>query len=191
LAQTFEANGGGGVFTVAVTHLKSKGTDCNDVGDPDTGNGAGNCNLTRKAAAEAMVDWLASDPTGSGGSAYLIIGDLNSYDKEDPIDAIKKGADDTLGTGDDYTDLVNFYQGEAAYTYVFDGAIGNLDYALASAALADQVSGLTIWHINADEPDLLDYDTSFKQPAQAALYEPNAYRSSDHDPVIVGLDLSN
>jgi len=27
-------------------------------------------------------------------------------------------------------------------------------------------------------------------PAQDALYEPNAYRSSDHDPVLVGLDLA-
>jgi predicted extracellular nuclease len=191
LGQTFEENAGGGIFTVAVTHLKSKGSDCNDVGDPDTGNGAGNCNLTRKAAAEALVDWLAADPTGSGDADFLIIGDLNSYDKEDPIDAVKIGADDTLGTGDDYSDLVFQSQGEAAYTYVFDGQIGNLDYALASAGLLDQVSGLTIWHINADEPDLLDYDTSFKQPAQAALYEPNAYRSADHDPVIVGLDLSD
>jgi hypothetical protein len=51
------------------------------------------------------------------------------------------------------------------------------------------VTGTTVWHINADEPDILDYDTSFKKPAQAALYEPNEFRSSDHDPVIVGLDL--
>jgi hypothetical protein len=36
---------------------------------------------------------------------------------------------------------------------------------------------------------LLDYNTDFKQPAQQALYEPNAFRSSDHDPVIVGLNL--
>ena len=84
LAQTFIDNSTGGIFTVAVNHLKSKGSDCNDLGDPDTGDGAGNCNLTRKAAAEAMVDWLASDPTGSGDADFLIIGDLNSYDKEDP-----------------------------------------------------------------------------------------------------------
>ena len=37
----------GGMFTVAVNHLKSKGSDCNDVGDPDLGDGAGNCNVTR------------------------------------------------------------------------------------------------------------------------------------------------
>jgi hypothetical protein len=52
------------------------------------------------------------------------------------------------------------------------------------------VTGVADWHINADEPDILDYNTDFKQPAQQALYEANAFRSSDHDPVIVGLDLN-
>jgi hypothetical protein len=52
------------------------------------------------------------------------------------------------------------------------------------------VTGTADWHINADEPDLLDYNTDFKLPPQQALYEPNAFRSSDHDPVIIGLDLN-
>ena len=180
LAQTFEDRASGEGFTVAVNHLKSKGSACDDVGDPDLGDGQGNCNFTRTAAAEALVDWLDSDPTGSGDGRYLIIGDLNSYDKEDPIDALVAGG---------YTDLVGAFGGELAYSYVFDGQVGYLDYALASADLVRTVTGATVWHINADEPDLLDYDTTFKQPAQDALYEPNAFRSSDHDPVIVGLDL--
>ena len=189
LAQSFQDNINGGVFTVAVNHLKSKGSDCNDVGDPDLGDGAGNCNLTRKYAAEAMVDWLATDPTGSGSNNYLIIGDLNSYDKEDPIDAILAGPDDLLGTGDDYTDLLFHYIGEDAYTYVFDGQIGYLDHALVNQDLFDMVTGTTVWHINADEPDLIDYDMTFKLPAQAALYAPDPFRSSDHDPVIIGLAI--
>ncbi len=64
LAQTFVENATGSVFTVAVNHLKSKGSPCDDVGDPDAGDGSGNCNGTRTAAAEALVDWLATDPTG-------------------------------------------------------------------------------------------------------------------------------
>ena len=51
------------------------------------------------------------------------------------------------------------------------------------------MTGTTIWHINADEPDLIDYDMSFKQPAQDALFAPDPFRSSDHDPVIVGLQV--
>jgi uncharacterized protein len=179
LAQTFQANESGGIFTAVVNHLKSKGSDCNDVGDPDTGDGSGNCNLTRTAAAEALVDWLATDPTGSGDDDFLIIGDLNSYDKEDPIDVLLAGG---------YTDLVREFVGELAYSFVFDGQLGYLDYALAGAGLVDEVTGATEWHINADEPDILDYDMTFKQPAQDALFEPNAFRSADHDAVIVGLD---
>jgi predicted extracellular nuclease len=189
LAQTFMDNTTGGIFTVAVNHLKSKGSDCNDVGDPDLGDGAGNCNITRTWAAQALVDWLATDPTGSGDSDFLIIGDLNSYDHEDPIDAIKAGSDDILGTADDYTDLVFQFQGEDAYSYVFDGQIGYLDYGLASANLLGQVTGVADWHVNADEPDLIDYDMSFKLPAQDALYASDPYRYSDHDPVIIGLNI--
>lgn len=191
LAQTFQENATGEIVTVAVNHLKSKGSPCDVVGDPDTGDGSGNCNLTRKAAAEALVDWLATDPTGSGDADFLIIGDLNSYDKEDPIDVILQGADDTLGTGDDYSDLLLQLIGENAYSYVFDGQLGYLDHALANQALLSEVTGTTVWHINADEPDLIDYDTSFKQDAQDAIYAPDAYRSSDHDPVIVGLNLAD
>jgi Ca2+-binding RTX toxin-like protein len=67
--------------------------------------------------------------------------------------------------------------------------LGYLDYALANADLLDEVTGVTAWHINADEPDLIDYDTTFKQDAQDAIYAPDGYRSSDHDPVLVGLNL--
>ena len=191
LAQTFQEIATGETVTVAVNHLKSKGSDCVDVGDPDLGDGAGNCNLTRKLAAEAMVDWLAADPTGTGSMNTLIIGDLNSYDKEDPIDAILAGADDVSGTPDDYLDMIYTYVGEAAYGYVFDGQVGYLDHALANKWLFSQITGATLWHINADEPDLIDYDMSFKADAQDALYAPDQYRSSDHDPVIIGFNLKN
>jgi predicted extracellular nuclease len=191
LAQTFEEVGSGARITVAVNHLKSKGSACADIGDPDLGDGQGNCNGTRTAAAEALVDWLATDPTGSGDRDYLILGDLNSYAQEDPIDAIKAGSDGTAGTADDYTNLIAKYQGTFAHSYVFDGQAGYLDHALASQTLVGQVTGAADWHINSDEPDVVDYDTSFKPADQEALYEPNAYRSSDHDPVVVGLNLLN
>jgi predicted extracellular nuclease len=190
LAQTFEDNTTGGRITIAVNHLKSKGSACGDVGDLDAGDGQGNCNGTRTLAARALVDWLATDPTGAGDPDYLILGDLNSYAQEDPIDAIKAGADDTVGTADDFTNLIAKYQGLFAHSYVFDGQAGYLDHALASSTLVAQVSGAADWHIDSDEPDVVDYDTSFKPAQQEALYEPNAYRASDHDPVVVGLTLN-
>lgn len=190
LAQTFEVNATGARFTVVVNHLKSKGSACTDVNDPDLGDGQANCSQTRRAAAEALVDWLATDPTGSGDADFIIMGDLNSYAKEDTIDEILAGSDDVAGTGDDFTNLIAQFQGPFAYSYTFDGQAGYLDYALANANLLPQVTGATEWHINSDEPDILDYDTSFKPAEQEALYEVNAYRTSDHDSVIVGLDLN-
>ncbi len=179
LVQTFD-DVDGGRFTVAVNHFKSKGSSCDDVGDPNTGDGQGNCNRTRTQAAAALVDFLATDPTGSGDPDFLIVGDLNSYDEEDPIDTLKAAG---------YTDLNEAFGGEFAYSYAFDGQFGYLDYALSSPILTAQVTGTTDWHINADEPDLLDYDTSFKSDAQDAIFAPDPYRASDHDPVVVGLNL--
>ena len=187
LAQTFEENATGARFTVAVNHLKSKGSGCG-AGDDDPLQG--NCNGTRTQAAAALTDWLATDPTGSGDPDFLVVGDLNSYALEDPIDTLKVGADDAGGTPDDFTNLIETFGGRFAYSYTFDGQLGYLDYALANTALTPQVAGATEWHLNADEPDVLDYDTSFKPPEQEALYEPNAYRTADHDPVVVGLDLA-
>ncbi len=178
LAQTFLENATGGKFTAVVNHLKSKGSPC---GPGDDDPEAGSCNLTRTVSAQVLADWLATDPTGSDDPDVMIIGDLNSYDKEDPIDVL---------IAEGYVDLLGLSEGEFAYSYVFDSQLGYLDYGMANASLASQVTGTTAWHINADEPDLIDYDTSFKQDAQDAIYAPDAYRSSDHDPVIVGLDLN-
>jgi predicted extracellular nuclease len=179
LAQTFMDKSTCGVFTVVVNHLKSK--NCYDYatdGDVDLGDGQGCFNETRRLGAQALIDWLATRPTGSGDVDFLIIGDLNAYDKEDPIDVLLAGG---------YTDLIYDSLGEYAYSYVFDGQLGYLDHALANASLLDKVTGTTVWHINADEPDLIDYDMTYKQDAQDALYAPDAYRSSDHDPVVVGV----
>jgi predicted extracellular nuclease len=178
LAQTFEQIGTGAKFTAVVNHFKSKGSPC--IGDPDLGDGQGNCNLTRTAAAQAVAAWLTTDPTGSEDDDFLILGDLNAYDKEDPIETLETNG---------YIDLLNQYLGEFAYSYGFNGQLGYLDHALANEALLEQVTGVTVWHINADEPKLIDYRTGFKKSAQQVIYAPDAYRSSDHDPVLIGLDL--
>jgi len=182
LAQTFSQTSTGARFTVVVNHLKSKGSDCNDVGDPDTGDGQGNCNVTRAKAATALVNWLGTDPTGSGDPDFLLIGDYNSYAKEDPISNIKLAG---------YTDLINAFVGPEAYSYQFDGQSGYLDHALASSSLSSQVTGATEFHVNADEPVVLDYNFNFKTANQfITFYDPGAFRASDHDPVVVGLILN-
>ena len=189
LIQTFE-DGDGERLTVAVNHFKSKGSACDDVGDPNANDGQGNCNGTRTAAAAALASYLATDPTGSGDADVLIIGDLNAYAMEDPITTLESAG---------YTDLVEQFVGPSAYTFVFDGQLGYLDHALANGALVPQVTGLATWNINADEVNLLDYNDDIQDPNEASferessatdLFDPDPFRSSDHDPVLIGLRLS-
>ncbi len=186
LAQAFSENATGQRFILVPNHLKSKGSACDDnispvPSDPDIGDGQGNCNQTRLKAAQELVAWLATNPTSTGDPDILIVGDMNSYAKENPITAI---------TGAGYTNLIESLIGADGYSYVFDGQWGYLDHMLASNSLAAQVSGITEWHINADEPNVLDYNTNFKSIGQqTALYAADQYRASDHDPVIVGLTL--
>lgn len=189
LAQTFQDPITGETFTIAVNHFKSKGGTGTGA-DADLGDGQGNWNATRVAAANDLIAWLASDPTNSGDSDFLIVGDLNAYAKEDPIAEIQKGVDDQLGTADDYTNLIAQYNMNP-YSYVFDGQAGYLDHALASSSLVSQVTGATEWHINADEPRVLDYNTEYKSAGQlTSLYDADPFRASDHDPVLIGLDLN-
>jgi predicted extracellular nuclease len=179
LAQAFRENATGAIFVPVVNHLKSKGSVC-DVAD--AGDGQGNCNAVRVQAAEELGQWLNTDPTGTGDTDMLILGDLNSYAMEDPITALT-----TAG----FTNLIAQKIGADAYSYAFDGQWGYLDHALASASLTAQVKGVADWHINADEPSVLDYNTDFKSAGQIdSLYAPDQFRISDHDPVLVGLDLN-
>lgn len=178
LAQAFTVNATGGSFVADVNHLKSKGSACTV---PDAGDGQGNCNASRTVSAQALATWLDTDPTGTGEKDVLILGDLNSYAMEDPITVLKNAG---------YTNLVSSFLGEDAYSYVFDAQWGYLDHALGSADLfgKDQVAGVAEFHINADEPSVLDYNTDFKTVnLQDVLYAPDMFRVSDHDPVIVGL----
>ncbi|WP_010177256.1 ExeM/NucH family extracellular endonuclease [Aquimarina agarilytica] len=183
LAQTFKELATDGLVTISVNHLKSKGSNCDAEGDPNTGDGQGNCNLTRKAAAQAIADWLATDPTSSGSDNFVIIGDLNAYAKEDPIVALENAG---------YTNLVSTTFGNERHGYQFGSQFGTLDYAMANDALLPNITGADIWNINADEPVSFDYTTRFKSEDQlTSFYSDSPFRSSDHDPVIFGLDLSD
>ena len=180
LLATFEQVLNGAAVNVVVNHFKSKGSVGPAPGDVDAGDGAGNNNETRLNASIALDAWLGTDPTGSGDGDFLILGDLNAYAMEDPI---------TYLEAEGYTDLAEAWVGPSGYSYVFDGQTGTLDYAMANAPLASQVTGATIWNVNADEPDALDYNLDFGR--DSAVFDGTVpYRNSDHDPVLVGLALT-
>ncbi|WP_253841975.1 ExeM/NucH family extracellular endonuclease [Actinokineospora globicatena] len=179
VAQTF-ASPDGARFTVVANHFKSKGS-CPTTGpDTDQGDGQSCWNVRRTAQATELAKWLRETVVPAAGDEdVLIVGDLNSYAGEDPIAVLEEAG---------YVNLAKAYGGADAYSYVFDGQWGYLDHALASRSLAPQVTGAGEAHTNADEPSVLDYNTDFKTAAQIqSLYAPDRFRTSDHDPVLVGI----
>jgi uncharacterized repeat protein (TIGR01451 family) len=183
-------------FTVVINHFKSKGSSAGLPGDTDIGDGAGASNATRTAQASRLLTWINGTVLPAAGDPdVLLLGDFNAYAKEDPITTLMAGG---------YTDLEALFQGANAYSYLFDGQLGHLDYGFASASLLPQVTGADAWHINADEVDLFDYNDEIRdspgeaqfeeKPDGSALVPPRVvfqpaspYRASDHDPVLVGL----
>lgn len=186
LAQVFQRSNGER-FALVVNHFKSKGScpatgDADAAGNTDAGDGQGCWNALRVQQAQRLRGWLAGAVLPATANVVLV-GDFNAYAQEDPIHDL---------TGSGYVDQIARYN-SFGYSYVFDGMAGRLDHALTSGALSAKVTRAVEWHINADEPLVLDYNTEFRQPACATCapdgYTPTAYRSSDHDPVVLGLDL--
>lgn len=180
MAQTFRANSDA-KFSVIVNHLKAKASCPGKGADIDQGDGQGCWNATRLLQAQRLANVFIPQVVASANDPdVLVIGDMNAYGFEDPIAAL-------LGAG-----LVNqlerFVRPHGmVYSYVFDGESGYLDHALTSASLGKQVAGAAEWHNNADEPEVIDYNLDDKKQD---LYASNAYRASDHDPVVVSLDLT-
>ena len=175
LIQTFSFNGQ--EFTVAVNHLKSKGSACGEANEG--ADGQGNCNVSRTRAAQALVEFLNDEQT-------IILGDLNAYSQEDPMQVFYDGGYTNLK----YTDASTEAQ---PYSYSFSGMLGSLDHALATAPLAAQVLSVDAWHINSVEDSLVDYLTEDNGQSYSSVdnyADPDAYRSSDHDPIVVGLSLA-
>jgi predicted extracellular nuclease len=173
IAQTFES--AGETFTVIANHFKSKSCSGATGGDADQGDGQGCFNPTRVAQAEALLGFIDQLETSSGDSDVIAFGDFNAYALEDPVDVLEAGGLEDLG------ERVPEAQ---RYTYVFDGYQGSLDHAFATASLAEKVTGVAPWHINADEPDAFEYGGA------AALQAADPYRSSDHDPELIGVESS-
>jgi predicted extracellular nuclease len=185
LAVTF-APANGERFTVVVNHFKSK--SCTDAAgaELDQGDGQGCFNPTRLAQAQALRSFVAQVQSTSGSNDVLVTGDLNAYAQEDPIFAL---------TSSGYADQVGRFT-SFGYSFVFDGSSGRLDHALTTPGLSAKVVSAVFWPINADEASLRDYNLEFKAPRTCSgnpcppdPFAPDVFRSSDHDPVLVGLSI--
>jgi predicted extracellular nuclease len=180
VAQAFAA-ANGEKFSVLVNHFKSKGscpsTSANTDPDQDQGDGQGCWNRLRTQQSQRLLQFIQTVQATANDNDVLVVGDLNAYGKEDPIITLTESG---------YQDLVARFFESQGYTYVFDGEAGYLDHALANTTMATQVAGVDVWSINADEPSVIDYNTEFKPQD---LYTNAPFRSSDHDPVVVGLNM--
>ncbi|MCR6478592.1 ExeM/NucH family extracellular endonuclease [Variovorax sp. ZS18.2.2] len=178
LAQRFSAVGNNGGFWFVVNHFKSKGS-CPSTGDIDQGQGC--FNLARIQQAKALNSFVAKLKLMGAPQTeadVLMMGDFNSYLLEDPTKELEAVGNESL---------LKRMPANDRYTYVFGGETGALDHSYASDSLKTQVSGVSVWHINSDEPTALDYNTDFTTDDR---YAPTPFRASDHDPVLVGLTLA-
>ncbi|GAA1667156.1 hypothetical protein GCM10010977_14420 [Citricoccus zhacaiensis] len=180
LAQTFRALGedGGleGTEFVAITnHFKSKGSG-SGTGNEDNGDGQGNSNADRVAQAESLVDFAEDLKASEDTDQVFLMGDFNAYEKEDPIKVLEAAGYVSQGA-----------KAEGEYSYAFDAGVGSLDGIFASPTADETVTGSDIWMINANESVALEYSRYNYTPEQ--LYAPDQWRSSDHNPILVGVQL--
>jgi len=174
LAQEFAPADGGEPFLFVVNHLKSKGSAGPWPGDADTGDGQGSSNESRVRQATALRDWVAT--LAGPDEAVALAGDFNSYTQEDPLQVLY-----AAGYTDAASDLA-----PGQWSYSFDGLSGSLDHVLLNGAALARATGADIWEINAEESIALEY--SRYDYHGTLFYAPDPYRSSDHDPVVVGLE---
>jgi predicted extracellular nuclease len=173
IAQTFQSKANGAKFSVVVNHLRSKACGGGSGEDNDQSTGQGCFNARRRSQAQALASFINStlapvDPD------VIAIGDFNAYTQEDPMDVLR-----AAGLGD--------LLAASQYSFTFQSQVGRLDHAFATASFVSQITGATVWHINADEPDVFDYNTESKTDDR---YAATPFRSADHDPVLVGLNLT-
>ncbi|MDZ7868887.1 MAG: ExeM/NucH family extracellular endonuclease [Rheinheimera sp.] len=174
LAQSFRDLTSKQQLTVSINHFKSKGSCPKQAGpDSDLNDGQGCWTPTRVAAAKALTEWLKTEPTGIDTDHVLMMGDLNAYRMEAPLQYLEQNGWQHLAPKD-----------AVHSSFVYRGRSGTLDHALASPQLKAKLQQFQHWGINADEPAVLDYNTEFKSKTQQqSLYAPTPYRSSDHDPL--------
>ena len=180
LAQVFKPAGAADdkKFIAIANHFKSKGSAATP---DDTDKGQGASNLARTAQAKSLLAFADGLKTSKGTDKVFLMGDFNAYAKEDPMNVL-------AATGYvNQDEKARNADGSAKHSYLFGGLVGSLDHILASPAANAVVTGADIWNINSVESVALEYSRYNNNVTN--YHVPDQYRASDHDPVVVGLDL--
>lgn len=170
LAQAFRMGRNGTPFVVVANHFKSKGCSEASGANADQNDGQGCWNATRVESSRLLHQWLQGDPTGSGSKDAVLLGDFNAYAMEDPIRTLN---------AEGWRDAFKVAGVAQPYSYVYNGLTGRLDHALLSPGMVARLKGAAEWHINADEADDVGYQDR---------NVPGPWRSSDHDPLLLGFE---
>ena len=214
LVQRFIHRKTGDTFAVVVNHFKSKGSECyEDENSPsELDSIQGSCNALRVSAAVSLGTSLQSMWLPK---KVLILGDLNAYSQEDPIAVLTdydpeqrgytiqtavnteldEGASVAVNGGFGYQSVKAAFEPEG-FSYFFYGSdqVGSLDHILVSPAAMNAVVGFGHWNINALELYQTQYDQALtyyngELGDQIDFTGVGPFRSSDHDPVIITLDM--
>ncbi|MBO9578848.1 MAG: ExeM/NucH family extracellular endonuclease, partial [Microbacteriaceae bacterium] len=181
---------------VIVNHFKSKGSVGPWPGDTQAaGLGQGSSNESRVRQAEALKTWVES--ISEPGDSVALIGDFNSYTMEDPLLHLYADSDADPDSDPDFIETTStFNPGDTSYSFSlsyatgsssFASAVGSLDHVLVSPALAARVTGEDVWNINAEESVGLEY-SRYNYSGETTYDGTAPYRSSDHNPVILGVE---
>lgn len=165
-------------FIAIANHFKSKGSAATP---DDTDKGQGASNLARTAQAKSLLAFSDELQKSKGTDKVFLIGDFNSYAKEDPINVL------TAAGYVNQDEKAKNADGSAKHSYLFGGLVGSLDHILASPGANAAVTGADIWNINSVESVALEYSRYNNNVTD--YYAANQFRASDHDPVVVGLNL--
>ena len=159
-------------FIFSLNHFKAKSGSASGA-DADQGDGQGIFNATRTREAQSVIDQYGKYKRSINDDDILIMGDLNAYAKEDPV---------MLFVNRNFIDLHRAFHADSSYSYQFSNCAGYLDHAISNGSLYPQITGMASYTINSDENDRYTYDKS---------NDNTMFRSSDHDPVLVGLKLDS
>lgn len=181
VAQTFTLLSTCSDFNYVINHFKSKGSTGAIGADKDQSDGQGAYNATRKLQSSALVEFIKDSVISrSACNRVISMGDYNAYFEEDPLDVLRDSGYKVLSNA-------------TSFSYQFSGQLGSLDHALVNKAISPFVTGVAKWNLNASEPTHLGYEDNINDGSGdfvnqwSSTYSNIPFRSSDHDPVIVGL----